>query len=137
MMALGWLALVVGIVGVFVPLLPTTPLVLLAVFFFSKGSQRLHLWLIQHRHLGRYARDWEREQVIPPVGKYASTLLMVPSVGLVILTGELSPMPSGAMLAALVAVLWFIWSRPARPGRGVQDADEPHRRGANPRPPIA
>jgi len=123
MIALGWLALLVGLIGIFVPLLPTTPLVLLAAFFFSKGSKRLHRWLLEHRRFGRYVRDWEREQVIPPVGKYASTLFMVPSVGFVVLTRELPVVLSGAMLVTVVAVLWFIWSRPSRPrGRG-QGAD--------------
>ena len=115
MILLGWLALVVGLIGIFVPLLPTTPFVLLAAFFFSKGSERLHRWLLQHPHFGRYVRDWEREQVIPPVGKYASTLLMVPSVGFVVLTRDLPVALSGGMVAAVVAVLWFIWSRPSRP----------------------
>ena len=123
MIALGWLALVVGVIGIFVPLLPTTPFVLLAAFFFSKGSKRLHRWLHQHRYFGRYLQDWEREQVIPPIGKYASTLFMVPSVGFVVLTRELPAVLSGGMLVTVVAVLWFIWSRPSRPrGRG-QGAD--------------
>jgi uncharacterized membrane protein YbaN (DUF454 family) len=115
MVLLGWVALAVGLIGIFVPLLPTTPFVLLAAFFFSKGSERLHRWLLRHPRFGRYVRDWEREQVIPPVGKYASTLLMVPSVGFVVLTRDLPTALSGGMVATVVAVLWFIWSRPSRP----------------------
>lgn len=118
MIALGWLALALGLIGIFVPLLPTTPFVLLAAFFFSKGSERLHRWLLQHRRFGRYVRDWESEQVIPPVGKYASTLFMVPSVGFVVLTRDLPAALSFGMLAAVVAVLGFIWSRPSRPTQG-------------------
>lgn len=114
MIGLGWLSLVVGLVGIFVPLLPTTPFVLLAAFFFSKGSGRLHRWLFQHPRFGRYVRDWEREQVIPPVGKYASTLFMVPSVGFVVLTRDMPVFLSGGMLVTVIAVLWFIWSRPSR-----------------------
>jgi hypothetical protein len=115
MIALGWLALVTGLIGIFVPLLPTTPFVLLAAFFFSKGSERLHRWLLQHPRFGHCVRDWEREQVIPPVGKYASTLLMVPSVGYVVLTRDLPIVLSAGMVATVVAVLWFIWSRPSHP----------------------
>lgn len=114
MIGLGWLSLVVGLVGIFVPLLPTTPFVLLAAFFFSKGSGRLHRWLLHHPRFGRYVRDWEREQVIPPVGKYASTLFMVPSVGFVVLTRDMPVFLSGGMLVTVIAVLWFIWSRPSR-----------------------
>lgn len=136
MIGLGWLALVVGLIGIFVPLLPTTGPVLLAAFFFSKGSERLHLWLLQHRRFGRYVRDWEREQVIPPVGKYASTLLMVPSVGLMILTRDPPAALSAGMVAMLIAVLWFIWSRPSRPSWGVETADQTPETAADPEPPV-
>ncbi len=133
MIALGWLALVVGLVGIFVPLLPTTPFVLLAAFFFSKGSERLHHWLLLHPRFGRYVRDWEREQVIPPVGKYASSLLMVPSVGFVVLTRDLPIVLSAGMVATVIAVLWFIWSRPSSPGRAAEK-DEAGARSSSPAP---
>jgi len=114
MICLGWLALAVGFIGIFVPLLPTTPFVLLAAFFFSKGSTRLHHWLREHPRFGRHVRDWEDAQVIPPIGKYASTLLMVPSVGYVVLTRDLPLVLSGFMAATVVAVLFYIWSRPSQ-----------------------
>ncbi len=114
MIGFGWLALAVGFVGIVVPLLPTTPFVLLAAYFFSKGSIRLHQWLREHPRFGRYVRDWEDVHVIPPIGKYASTLLMVPSVGYVLLTRDLPLVLSGSMVATVVAVLWYIWSRPSQ-----------------------
>lgn len=129
MIALGWIALAVGVIGIFVPLLPTTPFVLLAAFLFSKGSERLHLWLRDHPRLGRYVRDWETEQVIPPIGKYASTLMMVPSVGWVLVTRDLPLGLSGGMAATVIAVLWFIWSRPSRPTHPTRPASA-----ENPRP---
>jgi uncharacterized membrane protein YbaN (DUF454 family) len=114
MIALGWLALALGFLGVFLPLLPTTPFVLLAAFFFSKGSKRLHRWLRDHPRFGRYVRDWEAEQVIPPIGKYAGTVMMVPSVGYAVATREI-PLPLEVLMAlTLAGVLWFIWSRPSR-----------------------
>lgn len=115
MVSLGGLSLAVGMVGVFLPLLPTTPFVLLAAFFFARGSTRMHRWLAEHPRFGRYLVDWQREQVIPPFGKYASTLTMVPSVAWVTLTREI-PWPLEVMMAATAAtVLWFIWSRPSHP----------------------
>lgn len=136
MIGLGWLALVVALVGIFVPLLPTTPLVLLAAFFFSKGSRRLHRWLLQHRRFGRYVRDWEREQVIPPIGKYASTLFMVPSVGFVVLTRELPIILSGGMVVTVLGVLWFIWSRPSTPQRSSEGLESSAKAAASPSPPA-
>jgi uncharacterized membrane protein YbaN (DUF454 family) len=114
MLACGALSLLLGIVGIFLPLLPTTPFVLLAAFFFSKGSQRLHRWLVEHPRFGRYLRDWEAEQVIPPAGKYASTLMMVPSVSLVIVTREIPWVLEVVMAVTVAFVLLFIWTRPSR-----------------------
>ena len=55
----GCAALLLGVIGVFVPGLPTTPFVLLAAALFAKGSPRLHSWLLNHRVLGPFVRDWE------------------------------------------------------------------------------
>jgi uncharacterized membrane protein YbaN (DUF454 family) len=114
MMALGILALGVGILGIFLPLLPTTPLVLLAAFFFSRGSERLHRWLVEHPRFGHHVRDWEAEQVVPPVGKFASTIVMVPSVSWVIASRDIPWILEALMAVTVLGVLWFIWSRPSR-----------------------
>ena len=122
MIALGWLALALGFVGVFLPLLPTTPFVLLAAFFFSRGSKRLHRWLRDHHRFGSYVRDWEAEQVIPPFGKYAGTLMMLPSVGYALVTRDIPAALEVLMVVTLAAVLWFIWSRPSRRSRPIAGA---------------
>jgi len=120
--ALGYASLALGLVGVFLPLLPTTPFVLLAAFFFSKGSERLHRWLIGHLRFGRYIRDWEAEQVIPVVGKYASTLTMVPLVTWAILTREIPWVLEAIMIATVVGTLSFIWTRPSRRSKPSEES---------------
>ena len=121
-MALGYASLGVGFVGVFVPLLPTTPFVLLAAFFFSKGSERLHRWLTEHPRFGHYIRDWEAEQIIPPVGKYASTLTMVPLVSWAILTRDIPWVLETIMIATVVGTLAFIWTRPSRRAKPSEES---------------
>lgn len=114
MIAGGFAALGLGVLGIFLPLLPTAPFALLAAFFFSRGSERLHRWLVENRSFGRYVRDWESEQVIPRVGKIAASLMMVPSVGWVIWSRDIPWILEALMALAVAGVLWFIWSRPAR-----------------------
>jgi len=58
LLALGVLAVALGAVGVVVPLLPTTPFLLLAAFLFARSSERLHHWLLSNRLLGDYLRRY-------------------------------------------------------------------------------
>jgi uncharacterized membrane protein YbaN (DUF454 family) len=53
-----------GIVGIFVPLLPTTPFLLLSAALFARSSQRLYNWLINHRVLGTYIRNFRENKAI-------------------------------------------------------------------------
>lgn len=62
---LGWLCLVLGVIGIALPVLPTTPFVLLAAFCFGKGSPRLRAWLTGHRRFGPMIEAWERTGGIP------------------------------------------------------------------------
>ena len=56
---LGWLFLGIGALGAFLPILPTTPFVLLAAWLFAKSSERYHLWLRRNRLFGKSVRCWE------------------------------------------------------------------------------
>ena len=56
--AAGCLSLVLGIIGIFVPVLPTTPFLLLTAWLWLRSSQRLYDWLMSHPHLGKYIRDY-------------------------------------------------------------------------------
>src|SRR5688572_4601441 len=63
--------------GVFLPLLPTTPFLLLAVFCFSRGSPRLHSWLLQHRTFGPLINDWREHRRIHPQAKRMVSILII------------------------------------------------------------
>ncbi|MBL8514086.1 MAG: YbaN family protein [Betaproteobacteria bacterium] len=74
---LGVAALVTGIIGIFVPLLPTTPFVLLAAFCFARGSQRCEHWLITHPRFGPMVRDWRARRAVPLRAKQLASAMMV------------------------------------------------------------
>lgn len=77
----GILSLGTGIVGIFLPVLPTTPFVILAAFCFSRGSERLHVWLRNHPRFGKSVRDWEDQGVIPVRAKALATIMVIIGVG--------------------------------------------------------
>lgn len=52
--ALGWVNVALGVLGIVLPLLPTTPFLLLAAYLFARSSERCHRWLLEHRQLGPY-----------------------------------------------------------------------------------
>jgi uncharacterized protein len=62
---LGSFSLGLGIIGIFLPLIPTTPLLLLAAYCYAKGSKRLYDWLLGHPLMGSYIKDYQCGQGIP------------------------------------------------------------------------
>ncbi|MTI15023.1 YbaN family protein [Sansalvadorimonas verongulae] len=65
----GALALISGIIGIVLPVLPTTPFILLAAWCFARSSERFHTWLVNHRHFGKLISDWEKYRGITQKNK--------------------------------------------------------------------
>ncbi|MTJ04603.1 MAG: DUF454 domain-containing protein [Sediminimonas qiaohouensis] len=101
-----------GAAGVFLPLLPTVPFMLLAAFFFARSSERLHDWLLNHRVFGPPIIEWSERGAINPRAKRYATL----SIGLVFVLSVLFALKPLILLIQgliLLCVLAFIWSRPS------------------------
>jgi uncharacterized membrane protein YbaN (DUF454 family) len=74
--AAGTLSLALGIIGIFLPLLPTTPFLLLASACYVRGSRRLHQRLLEHPHFGPYIRNFEEGRGIPRRAKVTAIALL-------------------------------------------------------------
>lgn len=73
---LGILSLCLGILGAFLPILPTTPLLLLSAALFLRGNRRLYDWLLNHPRLGTYIRNFTENKAIPLRVKAVSISLL-------------------------------------------------------------
>ena len=106
---LGTLSLALGIIGIFLPVLPTTPLVLLAAYCYYRGSHRMYHWLMNHPHLGRYIKNFREHKVIPRrIKTYILTLLWT---SLLFCAYILQPIwLKCLMIAIAVGVTWHILS---------------------------
>ncbi len=72
----GWVAVALGVLGILLPVLPTTPFMILAAFCFARGAPRARAWLVEHAHFGPHIRNWEETGAISRGAKRASVAAM-------------------------------------------------------------
>jgi len=114
---LGWVCVVLGFVGVALPVLPTTPFLILAAFAFGKSAPRLKQWLLEHPIFGGPIRDWETSGAIRPRYK----ILACTAMALVFITSLLAGLAPVILLVQALAMggaASFILTRPGGPGGG-------------------
>ncbi|MGE0668636.1 MAG: YbaN family protein [Sphingomonadales bacterium] len=115
LLATGWVFLALGAIGVFLPVLPTVPFLLVTAWAWSKSSHRLHRWLYGNRTYGPYLVAWDRHGVIPPRAKGLAIVAMAAGwlfLTLVVAKSFWLPLIVGVVELAVSA---FILTRPSRP----------------------
>ncbi len=106
----GLLSLVLGIAGMALPLLPTTPFLILAAFLFSRSSPRFEAWLVDHRTFGPAIRDWRDNRAISTRAKKAATVAIAAAFALSVVMA-LPGWVLAVQAITLSGVLAFIWTR--------------------------
>ncbi len=113
LIAFGGLNVGLGVVGMLLPVMPTTVFLLIALWAFSKSSLRFHRWLYEHPTLGRTLRAWHAHGVIPPGAKALAVASMAASLSYVTLfVAEGWSLPI-ALALIFSSVIGFILSRPS------------------------
>lgn len=111
-LSVGLFAVALGILGAVLPLLPTTPFLLVAAYAFARSSQTLHDWLVEHPRLGPPIRDWREKGAIRRGTKVVSVLTMVAAFGVSVLAGfGTTVLLTQALILTAVAV--FLLTRPS------------------------
>jgi hypothetical protein len=123
LLALAAVCLLLGIVGVFIPVVPTVPFLVVAAWAASRSSPRLHGWLLSHPRFGHLLRDWYEAGVVPRRAKWLATLMMAASgVSMLFITPANFLAGVLVLIVAMVAVGIWLWRRPEqRTGAALQD----------------
>lgn len=108
---LALLSLGLGVLGIFLPVLPTTPFILLAAWAATRGSPRLLAWLESHPAFGQMLRDWRRGGVVSRKAKWSASVVMASSA-LVILFFVHKPFVQLVAIGTMACVLAWLWRRP-------------------------
>ncbi len=114
-LALGWIMVAVALVGIFLPVLPTTPFLLLAAWLFARSSERIETWLLTHRLFGPPLRDWRQYGAIPRRAKILACVMMAASFAVFWCRVAPSPLLALTVGAVLLGSCTFIVTRPDGP----------------------
>ncbi len=109
LMGLGWFFVLLGAIGAFLPLLPTTVFLILALFFFARSSPRLHQMLLDNPYVGPGLRQWERDRSMSRDTKRRATILIILAFAISILVLHQRIGLQIMLVCIACALLVFIW----------------------------
>lgn len=110
----GWAAVALAVAGAVLPVLPTTPFLLVAAWAFAKASPALDRWLHTHPRFGPFLTDWRNHRAIPRRGKVAAVIGMTVS-WLVVLLVSGNPVALAASGLCMACVAVYVVTRPSPP----------------------
>ena len=113
LLSIGWICVGLGFMGIFVPGLPTTIFLIIALWAFTKSSKKLRIWLLNHKKFGPFLRDWQEHRVVPVRAKVLMVILQTCVVIMVHYTFNNLFITIG-LLVILVLVAWYVLSLPSK-----------------------
>ena len=113
LISLGWLCVGLGFVGVFVPGIPTTIFLIIALWAFTKSSEKLRHWLLNHKRFGPILSNWQEHKVVPRRAKILMVVLMSLAVILFYYSSQSLILTIG-LIIILVSVAIYVISLPSK-----------------------
>lgn len=109
------LSVLLGLVGIFVPVMPTVPFLIIAAWAASRSSPRLHQWLVNHPRFGRQLREWNEYGIVPRSAKWFTTVMMaISATSMLVVAPRAWLWAVGIGILGMAAVLAWLWRRPER-----------------------
>ncbi|SOD69936.1 hypothetical protein SAMN02746062_01897 [Alysiella filiformis DSM 16848] len=109
LMLAGFLSILLGIIGIFLPIMPTVPFILLAAACFGRASPRFHKWLWEHKYFGPMVRNWEQKRAIPRKAKYMAWSMMTFSCCMVLYRMWQTPWWWSGIVVSAICLSVGIW----------------------------
>ena len=116
-LAIGFVCVGLGGLGAVLPLLPTTPFLLIALWAFSRSSERFHHWLYTHPRFGPRLQAWHEHGVVPVRVKASAISAMVVSLVLMVFVARAKWQVIAVAVAFMLIGATYVLSRPSRPPR--------------------
>jgi hypothetical protein len=111
---LGWLFFGVGFAGAFLPVVPTTPFMLVSLWCFSRSSPRFHNWLYNHKFFGPPLQQWHNYRVIPLAAKIIAVFFMTSALVFLYFFADLPQWITITSTLIITYGCWFILTKPSR-----------------------
>lgn len=111
LICLAWISFTLGVIGAFLPILPTTPFLILSAFLFSKSSPRFHHWILSLPFAGQAITDWQTTRVINPRAKFICATSVVISLSLIWINANIPTLVKVGTTGLLIGVTFFVLSQ--------------------------
>jgi len=113
LLSLGWVCVGFAFIGIFVPGLPTTIFLIIALWAFAKSSKKFHAWLLNHKRFGPLLRNWETHKVVPKKAKITMVVLQILVVFMIHYTFN-NIYITFSLIIILTLVAWYVLSLPSK-----------------------
>ena len=113
LITLGWLCVGLAFIGIFLPGIPTTPFLIVALWAFAQSSKKFHYWLLNHKRFGPILRNWESHKVVPRNAKILMVILQIFAVIMIQYSLNNIFITAGLILL-LICVAWYVISLPSK-----------------------
>lgn len=124
-LGLGWVFFALGVIGAFLPVMPTTIFMIMALWAFANSSKRLHTWLYTHPRFGQALQHWDQHQVIPMHAKIAAIGSMTISLVYVTVYSGAPPLAVFAAIAFIGFGAVYVVSKPSQIPDNISNQRKP------------
>ena len=109
LLILGWFCVGAAFVGIFLPGIPTTPFLIVALWAFAKTSKKFHSWLLKHKRFGPILSNWESHKVVPRKAKILMVVLQIFAVVMFHYSLQNLYLTSALVIVLIIVARYVLW----------------------------